>query len=395
MSKESKKFIIAGAGGIGKAVGLILADRPIVEADIFIGDRDKELARTVAEWIQDGSSSVCSIESFEIHSSQLTNEMDYIFKAGDIILDCLPGNEAPRMASFALKYNMHYVNLTEYVKETEDIIAMVQNADTGFVLQSGLAPGYINILAHKLYNDFISKHSEIIVDHIKMRVGALSKNVSSPTYYAFTWSPIGVATEYVKDANIVRNSELTKVPALSETENRIIHGVSYEEDFTSGGAADLPDFFKNKTNNLDYKTLRYPGHYSWVRKQLDKLNSEGDRIKGLLDEMTKITPHLEEDLIVLYASVSGHNNRGELKQIEHSEVIEPMKIGSHQLKAIQLTTAVPMLEAARMLLKGTHKGAVLQSQIDPERFLSGPFINMVFNRQKKESSIPEENKSFI
>ena len=35
---------------------------------------------------------------------------------------------------------MHYVNLTEYVKETKEIQEIAKDAETGFALQCGLAP---------------------------------------------------------------------------------------------------------------------------------------------------------------------------------------------------------------------------------------------------------------
>jgi hypothetical protein len=43
-----------------------------------------------------------------------------ILRQGDIILDCLPGSQAPRIAEFAKDYELHYANLTEYVAETEN-----------------------------------------------------------------------------------------------------------------------------------------------------------------------------------------------------------------------------------------------------------------------------------
>ncbi len=391
MTREKNKFIIAGAGGIGKAVGLILADKPGLDSEIYIGDVDKNQAANVAQWIIDGCSTVCHVESFEIHPSLLTDEMDYIFQTGDIILDCLPGTEAPRMAAFALKFGMHYVNLTEYVQETEEIIQMVSNSDKGFVLQSGLAPGYVNILAHKLYLDFCERYKVNVVDHIKMRVGALTKNVESPHYYAFTWSPIGVATEYIKEAKVIQDGHLMKQPALSETSQRIINGILYEEDFTSGGAADLPEYFQGKARNLDYKTLRYPGHYNWVREQSQSNSAQTDSIQALLKTMQEQVPHIEDDQIVIYASVSSKDKNGNIHTLEHSQTIESMTIGSHKLKAIQITTAVPMLEAARMLLKSSFKGAVLQSQIDPYQFLSGPFVQMVYNNEHREHKVNLEH----
>jgi hypothetical protein len=51
-------------------------------------------------------------------------------------------------------------------------------------------------------------------------------------------SPVGVATEYLKDTIVLRLRKTT-VPSLSERATIIIDGRTYE-DLTSGGAADLP-----------------------------------------------------------------------------------------------------------------------------------------------------------
>jgi hypothetical protein len=71
-------------------------------------------------------------------------------------------------------------------------------------------------------------------------------------------SPVGVATEYLKDTIVLRDYVKTTLPSLSERANIIIDGITYEEDLTSGGAADLPDALSGKVCSLDYKTLRYP-----------------------------------------------------------------------------------------------------------------------------------------
>ncbi|MDI1305570.1 MAG: saccharopine dehydrogenase, partial [bacterium] len=88
------------------------------------------------------------------------------------------------------------------------------------------------------------------------------KHAVAPHYYGFTWSPVGVATEYLEDTIVIRNSIKTTLPSLSERKTVIIDGITYEEDLTSGGAADLPDALSGKVGSLDYKTLRYPGHYA-------------------------------------------------------------------------------------------------------------------------------------
>ena len=46
--------VIAGAGGIGKAVGLLLANYPALRATIYIGDQSYQHAVDAAQWIEDG-----------------------------------------------------------------------------------------------------------------------------------------------------------------------------------------------------------------------------------------------------------------------------------------------------------------------------------------------------
>ncbi len=372
------KIIIAGAGGIGSAAALMLAEQTELDTEIFIGDCRLELACKVAEWVKNGASSFTNIQPFLLDTKETSSEMDYIFSSADLLLDCLPGSEAPNLVRLALKHKLHYVNLTEHVQETQEIIAMAQNAETGFVLQSGMAPGFINVLAHQMYNDFLGRHPGAYVQDIRMKVGALTKNAQSPHFYGFTWSPIGVATEYVRDAFVIRNSHKTKVPALSETSTIIINGVTYEDDFTSGGAADLPDFFEGKVRNLDYKTIRYPGHYNWVREQLDLITPSEDKEQQLLRKMLGQIPIVDDDQILYYVSVSGLDADQRIHMLEKSNTIRGMKVGSYYLKAIQLTTAAPMLECGRMLLEGNLKGPILQSQINPKDFLQGYFVQWVF-----------------
>ena len=55
-------------------------------------------------------------------------------------------------------------------------------------------------------------------------------------------------------------------PRSPSADTVVIDGITYEEDLTSGGAADLPAALEGRVRNLDYKTLRYPGHYAWVER---------------------------------------------------------------------------------------------------------------------------------
>lgn len=378
--KKHHTIIIAGAGGIAQAVALIIAECSKVPQTIYIGNRTLSKAQKLVEWVENGITKSCTIKSFHLSEDDLTKEMEAIFKQGEIILDCLPGTQAPRMAGFAKAYNMHYANLTEYVEETQQIIKLAKNATTGFVLQSGLAPGYIDVLANHLFQEFCRDFNVTKVDRLEFKVGALTKNAVAPHYYGFTWSPVGVATEYIKEAEVIRDFKKTRRPSLSERAAIIIDGITYEEDLTSGGAANLPDALAGKVKILDYKTLRHPGHYAWVQQQINNLDTVDKPIKALQQIMEKQIPHIEDDQIILYAAVQGKDGSGKLRRREISKKILPQKIGKYQLRAIQTTTAAPLIQSAQLLLESSYKGVVLQSEIETLQFLNGNFMVPVYGK---------------
>ncbi|MCK4892876.1 MAG: saccharopine dehydrogenase, partial [Calditrichia bacterium] len=203
-------------------------------------------------------------------------------------------------------------------------------------------------------------------------------NAYPPHFYGFTWSPVGVATLYVRPAKIVRDFQTTIKASLTERSKIILHGIEYEEDLTSGGAADLPEELAGKTRNLDYKTIRYPGHYSWIESHLRQIPHGEDRVEKLQAIMEQTIPATDEDLVVIYASVYGKDDQGRKRILEKYFLIKPLVVAGKTLRAIQATTAAGLVECARLLLSNQYSGCVLQSQIKPEDFLEGPFVSHIY-----------------
>ena len=374
----SKTIFIAGSGGIGEAAALLLREWCEFELTLILGDVNEGSLKKAVEFITSNSARSTRVETVLMPADGITDEMKAAFEAADVLHDCSPGGQAPRMAGFAVDYKMHYANLTEYVAETDQIIAMAKDAETGFILQTGLAPGFINVKAMQLYNEFVAKFENESVERIGMKVGALTAHAHAPHFYGFTWSPIGVATEYVKNSRVIRDHAITELPALSSREVIVIGARTYEADLTSGGAADLPDFFAGKARQLDYKTLRYVGHYSWVESTVETLPKDDQLPNRLQDVMLGAVPSVEDDLVLVHASVDGFDSQGRRRMIEKAYFVEPLEINGHRLRAIQTTTAAPLCQSAMMLLTGDHKGVILQSQIDPKAFLSGNFVSRIY-----------------
>lgn len=373
-----KRVLIAGAGGMGSAVGLLLRELGDFEVDLFLGDSDHLRAKTAAAWIREGSTQPGEVWSFLLPPAGTSPELEEALSASDVLLDCLPGKEAPRMAQLARQHELHYANLTEHVRETDEVIEIARGAEQGFLLQTGLAPGFIDVLANGLFQRFCREHRVATAEVVAMRVGALTTTARPPHYYGFTWSSIGVATEYVEPATVIRDGKATTRPSLSDRVTILLHGVLYEEALTSGGAADLPQVLAGRVQRLDYKTLRYPGHYEWVQSILDEAPPGADRAAYLLRRMEESVPFVDDDLVATYAAVEGRIADGSLRRLEDARVIGPRRVGARTLKAIQATTAAGLAESARLLVMGDCHGVCLQSQIDPPQFMHGPFVSTIY-----------------
>ena len=88
--------------------------------------------------------------------------------------------------------------------------------------------------------------------------------------------------------------------------------------------------------------------------------------------MEENIPIVEDDLVVIYASVSG-NDKQKKYRVEKYYLIKPTVIGGKFMRAIQSTTAAGLAECARLLLMNKYSGCILQSKINPKDYLSGPF----------------------
>lgn len=372
------RIVIAGAGGIGRAAALLLAEWGDLDAEIALGDAVPERAAEAARWVREGTTREVRVRPFTMPAEGTDAAFDRVLRDGDILLDCLPWHQSVRAAELARRHRLHYANLTEHMEVSDAIAELARDAETGFVLQTGLAPGFVNVLGHALFRDFCRDHGVEEIESLRLRVGALPVRTLPPHYYGFTWSTFGLATEYLGESVVLRGGRRTTRPSLTELATVCLGSLVLEEALTSGGAADLPEALEGRVRELEYKTLRHPGHWAWVRERIDELTAGADPITGLEQALLAAVPHVEVDQVVIYVAVEGLDSAGVRRRRDELLVVEPRQVGRHTLKAIQCTTAAGLAESARMLLAGRHAGVVLQSGIDPAEWLGGPFVRKGF-----------------
>jgi saccharopine dehydrogenase-like NADP-dependent oxidoreductase len=284
-----------------------------------------------------------------------------------ILVNALPYHLAITAARMAAEAGLHYFDLTEDVAATKEIQKIAASARTVFMPQCGLAPGFIGIAAHHLAQSFDTLHD------VKMRVGALPEFPTNALKYNLTWSVDGLINEYCHPCEAIRDGEAIEALPLEGLEHFSLDGTEYEAFNTSGGLGTLCETLGGKVRNLDYKTVRYPGHRELMQFLLRDLQLHSDQ--GTLKEiMRRSMPATMQDVVLVFVTVSGMKN-GSFVQEVFARKIFAERSGERALSAIQITTAAGICAAVDLFAteKLPQSGFVAQERVKLPEFLANRF----------------------
>ena len=302
------------------------------------------------------------LPTIKLHSGE-PEELKERMKGFDAVVSCLPYNFNIGVASAAHELGIHYFDLTEDVGTTKAILALSHTAGAVMAPQCGLAPGFIAIAGASLAERFDRIRS------IKLRVGALPQNPTGLLGYAFNWSPEGVVNEYLNDCEVIEDGMHKWVSPLEWLETIVIHGVQLEAFTTSGGLGTMCETYKGRVENLDYKTIRYPGHAKLMNFFFHELLMRKDR-RMAGEILTCAKPPVTEDVVYIHASVEGWKGES-LSRDEFVKAYYPMEIAGQKRRAISWTTAASISAVVEMVSNGSlaGKGFLKQEEIPLSAFL--------------------------
>ncbi|MBL8510366.1 MAG: saccharopine dehydrogenase family protein, partial [Betaproteobacteria bacterium] len=282
-------------------------------------------------------------------------------------LSACPFFLTPTLAKLALSIGAHYFDLTEDVESTRVVKEIAKGANTVFMPQCGLAPGFISVVASHVAQSF-----ETLRD-VNMRVGALPIYPTNALKYNLTWSTDGLINEYLNPCEAIIDGKIKESPALEELEHFSLDGLDYEAFNTSGGLGTLCETLEGRVRNLNYKTVRYPGHCD-IMKMLVRDLRLGERRELLKDVLEAAIPITYQDVVLVFVSVSG-NREGRLAQESYAKKIYAKTVNGKLLSAIQLTTAAGICTMIDLLGQGklVGKGFVKQESVSLDTFLNNPF----------------------
>lgn len=282
----------------------------------------------------------------------------------DAVISCLPYHLNLDIARTAAGVNTHYFDLTEDVETTRAIMALGGSSSSVLAPQCGLAPGFIGIVGAWLANKFDR------IRAIKLRVGALPKHPTGLLGYAFNWSPEGVVNEYLNDCEVIENGNRKMVSPLEWLETIVIDGVQLEAFTTSGGLGTMCETFADRVENLDYKSIRYPGHAALMNFFLHELLMREDRQKAG-EILVNAKPPVSEDVVYIHASVEGWIH-DKLSREEFVKAYSPFEIAGEKRRTIAWTTACSVCAMVELVNNGTlpDKGFIKQEEVPFDKFLA-------------------------
>jgi saccharopine dehydrogenase-like NADP-dependent oxidoreductase len=273
-------------------------------------------------------------------------------KGADAVVSCLPYHLNLGVAEAAPEVGVHYFDLTEDVPTTKLVRELAaKHADLVFAPQCGLAPGLIGIAGSALTRSFDQIRS------IELKVGALPRHPAGLLGYAFNWSSEGVVNEYLNDCEVLRGGIRQMVPAMTELERVVIGGVELEATVTSGGLGTMCETFEGRVQRLDYKTMRYPGHFALMRFFFDELGLR-DRRELAGEILVNAKPPVDDDVVYLHAAVEGtatgvgDTAAGQLTRKQYVRAYQPLRINGRLWRAISWTTAASAAAVVELVAAG-------------------------------------------
>ena len=351
-----KDVVVIGAGHIGAAIAILLSE--CGDYRVTVADRSAEQLAAL------GASPRIEHRVLDVTDAEALRA---ILAGKFAVLSAAPYHLTFKIAEAAKAAGAHYLDLTEDVASTRKVKTLAAGAATAFIPQCGLAPGFISIVAADLAQHFDALHD------VRLRVGALPKYPSNALNYNLTWSTDGVINEYCEPCEAIVDGLLSQTRALEECEAFALDGVAYEAFNTSGGLGTLCESLAGKVRNLNYRTIRYPGHAAIMKALLNDLRLR-DRRDLLKDILENSLPATLQDVVIVFVTVSGIRD-GHLVQETYANKIYAREMAGRMVSAIQITTASALCAVLDLLAEGRlpSRGFVRQEEIALAEFLANRF----------------------
>ncbi|MEO8563229.1 MAG: saccharopine dehydrogenase C-terminal domain-containing protein [bacterium] len=204
-----------------------------------------------------------------------------VMREADAVMSAIPYYFNLALAECAVEAGVHFCDLggnTEIVFQQKALAEKAKAKGVTVIPDCGVAPGMVNILAEYGIKQLDS------VDSVRIYVGGLPQSPEPPLNYQVVYSLEGVLDYYTTLSWVLRDGKRTQVTALSEREMVEFPAPtgSLEAFHTAGGLSTMAFRYEGTIPEMEYKTLRYPGHAEIMAtiRELGLLDVEPVDVKG-------------------------------------------------------------------------------------------------------------------
>jgi lysine 6-dehydrogenase len=358
---DSIRTLVLGAGIVGRAAAWDLKRRG---HRVTVGDADGSAAQHVAKSFGLDAMTLDATDRSAVAAAMGTH---------DAVVSAVPYSYGVALATEAIAAGCHYFDFGGNPTIVKQQIGMNDDAvarGVAIVPDCGLAPGVANVMAAGL----IAEAGSDPVDSVQIRVGCLPQEPRGSLNYQLAFYPGGLINEYAEPCEVISEGKAITVDPLARFEEVEWDRWGPLEAFsTAGGTSTMCQDYEGSVGELEYKTLRYPGHGRVFRAMrelglfTEELRSFGEVELAprtmLLDLLAEHLPAGEPD-VVLVRVVATVGNAQTMLQMED--------VHDGTFSALARTTAFPATALCDLITRGlvTFRGAGAMSSVAP----AGPLL---------------------
>jgi saccharopine dehydrogenase-like NADP-dependent oxidoreductase len=288
-----------------------------------------------------------------------------VVKGQDIVVSAAPHYLNPAIAAVAREHRAHYFDLTESSAAASAIRRLAAGAETVLMPQCGFAPGFLGVVAAHLIRQLEKAET------VDLRAGCVPQVRTNRLGYGNMWSTDGVVHEYVRPCEALENGRRVELRPMEGLERLTVDGAEWEAFSTSGCIGSLCETFEGVVPNLNYKSIRYPGHCELMRFLLEDLRFR-EREQDLVGMLNGALPDVYDDLLLIVVAVEGYVSARRTRRVFTQSYRGTGREGE---TAVETMTAAGACATIDLFLKGKlpQRGFVRQEEADLREYAKSSY----------------------
>lgn len=354
--------LVLGAGIVGRAAAWDLARRG---HNVTIVDVDVTAAATAA------ADFGILHETIDVSDTSAVAE---VMQRHDTVVAAVPYTLGAALATGAISAGCHYFDFggnPTIVKQQLELNSSAIANDVAIVPDCGLAPGVANVLAAGLIADVAGAP----IDSVQIRVGCLPQEPAGSLRYQLSFYAGGLINEYAEPCELLSNGAVATADPLTRFEEVDWERWGPLEAFaTAGGTSTMCQEYEGAVADLEYKTLRYPGHgrIFGSMRELGLFDTDTRRVNDvqiapravLLDLLTERLPSGCPDVVLVRVAVTAGGVATTLQMEDYHD---------GTFSALARTTAFPATALCDLVVRGDIEfrgAAAMHSVADPQLLMA-------------------------